>query len=233
MAFGIPQTMLEDAANYATAGEHRMSFWQDTVRPRGLIYEAAINEQLLNPMGLRIYFNYEEMGIFQTDEARRSGAFLSLTQGGMDALSAAEILGFELTEEQRGRIEGKRLERMLNDPQITQMNADNASGDAGLSEKRIGTTNNTNGHELDPSLALRMTEGNLIDELNKWERKALKRIKQKGNGEAPFVSEVIPASLLGAVQGALEAVKDEEGVRSVFEDARRIDPQMDADEDLR
>ena len=35
MAFGIPQTMLEDAANYATAGEHRLSFWQDTVRPAG------------------------------------------------------------------------------------------------------------------------------------------------------------------------------------------------------
>jgi len=231
MAFGIPQTMLEDAANYATAGEHRMSFWQDTVRPRGLIYEAVINEQLLNPMGLRIYFNYEEMGIFQTDEARRSGAFLSLTQGGMDALSAAEILGFELTDEQRGRIEGKRLERILEGIEGANRGSRDSHGQTRMdTEGRQGK--NTDGH----GQARTDTEGHkgidtegLEEELKRWERKALKRMKTKGNGEAPFVSEVIPAGLLGAIQGALEAVRDEEGVRAVFEDARRSHGQARTD----
>jgi hypothetical protein len=35
LAFGIPQTMLEDAANFATSKEHRLSFWQDTEKRPG------------------------------------------------------------------------------------------------------------------------------------------------------------------------------------------------------
>lgn len=107
MAFGIPQTMLEDAANYATAGEHRLSFWQDTVRPRGRIYEGVINRQLFKSLGMRIQLDFEEMGIFQVDEAERSGALYNLTQAGFDALTAAEVLGYQLTDEQRARIEAE------------------------------------------------------------------------------------------------------------------------------
>jgi HK97 family phage portal protein len=104
MAFGIPITMLEDAANYATAAEHRLSFWQDTVRPRGALIQDTINEQLLKPLGLRLEFAFDELSVFQADEAERAGALAQLTASGIDLLTAMELLGYKLTDEQLARL---------------------------------------------------------------------------------------------------------------------------------
>ena len=176
MAFGIPQTMLEDAANYATAGEHRLSFWQDTVRPRGRIYEDVINSQLLNPMGLKIHFDFEEMGIFQVDEAQRSGALLNLVQSGVDTQTALEVLGYQLNEEQ--------LRRVGQTPEITQPAED--------------------------------TE--IIEEVRRWERKALKRVKSGRPAACSFDSQVIPFGLSGAIEGSLAGAGSAEAVRAIFAD---------------
>ena len=182
MAFGIPQTMLEDAANYATAGEHRLSFWQDTVRPRGRIYEDVINQQLLNPMGFRIHFDFEEMGIFQVDEAQRAGALLNLVQSGLDTLSALEILGYQLSEEQ-----------------ISRMQRDSASTEAAREDAQ--------------------DETEMLDEVRRWERKALKRVKAGRPAQCEFQSRVIPPGLAGAIEGALGTVQsDAMMVRAVFAD---------------
>ncbi|MDD2765845.1 MAG: phage portal protein [Opitutaceae bacterium] len=133
MAFGIPQTMLEDAANYATAGEHRMSFWQDTVRPRGRIYESAINSQLFKPMGLRLQLDFEEMGIFQVDEAERSNALYNLTLAGYDPITASEVLGYQLNQVQVERILANRPVAEAN---VTEVNDPDESGAAGEDLKR-------------------------------------------------------------------------------------------------
>lgn len=192
MAFGIPQTMLEDAANYATAGEHRLSFWQDTVRPRGRIYEDTINQQLLNPMGLRIYFDFEEMGIFQVDEAQRSGALKNLTESGVDTLTALEILGYQLNEEQ--------ISRMQQSAQV------------------VPETDDTEINEI-------------IDEVRRWERKAIKRVKSGKPAVCDFQSRVIPAGLAGAIEGALSAVSsDAQLVKAVFADV--IGRYLEADGSL-
>jgi HK97 family phage portal protein len=97
-AFGIPQTMLDDAANFATAKEHRESFWQDTMKPRARIYEDTINDQLLNQFGLRIEFRFDEMDIFQEDEAKRATSFFNYVGAGMKPSIAAQILGIDLPE---------------------------------------------------------------------------------------------------------------------------------------
>jgi HK97 family phage portal protein len=95
-AFGIPLTMLDDAANYATAESHHSSFWQDTIRPRSQYYEDQINQQLLNPLGYDIDLAIEELDIFQEDEAQRAGAYSSYVAAGMKPSIAAQILGIEL-----------------------------------------------------------------------------------------------------------------------------------------
>ena len=96
LAFGIPETMISDAANYATAKEHRMSFWQDTIRPRGNKIATTINRQLLDAFGLRLEFGFDELDIFQEDEERRSQAYWNYTQAGMKPSVAAQILGIDL-----------------------------------------------------------------------------------------------------------------------------------------
>ena len=104
LAFGIPQTMLEDAANYATATEHRMSFWQDTIRPAGEAIAAVITEQLFGGKYLA-KFEFDTLDIFQEDEAQRSGSLLNLINAGLPTIVALDLLGYELSEEQRALIE--------------------------------------------------------------------------------------------------------------------------------
>lgn len=105
LAFGIPQTMLEDAANYATASEHRLSFWQDTVRPLGMKIAAAFNQQLFAPLGMNMKFAFDELDIFQVDEAQRAGSLNQLITAGIPLLMAMDILGYDIDDEQRAALE--------------------------------------------------------------------------------------------------------------------------------
>jgi len=49
--------------NYASAESHRMGFWQDVIRPRARLFEEAFNGQLLEKLGLRMEFAFDEMDI--------------------------------------------------------------------------------------------------------------------------------------------------------------------------
>jgi len=101
-AFGIPQTMLDDAANYATAAEHTLQFWGSTVKPRGRKIESAINHQVFGQLKSKIVmqFGFDELEVFQEDEANRSTSLQALVNAGMPLLVAAEILGYDFTDEQ-------------------------------------------------------------------------------------------------------------------------------------
>lgn len=101
MAFGIKQTLLDsEAANYATAQEDRLAFYEDTIKPRARIFEDALNEQLLARDGLRIEFRFNEMDIFQEDENDRADLLNKLTTAGLPIEVALELAGYELTNEQ-------------------------------------------------------------------------------------------------------------------------------------
>ena len=98
-AFGIPLSLLtSDSANFATAQSDTRLFYENTVKPRLLMYETAFNEQLLRPMGLRLQFHPEEMQIFQTDEAERSGSLKNLVEAGIDLKTAMSILGYHVSD---------------------------------------------------------------------------------------------------------------------------------------
>ncbi len=98
-AFGIPETMLTDAANYATAVEHRRSFYEETIVPSAENLADIINTQFLNGTGLSIEVHPEELDIFQEDENQRSVSLLNLVSAGVPLEAAFDILGFEVSEE--------------------------------------------------------------------------------------------------------------------------------------
>jgi len=101
MAFGIKQTLLDsEAANYATAQEDRLSFYEDTIKPRARIFADALNTQLLERDGMRLEFRFEEMDIFQEDEGDRADLLNKLTLAGMPIELALELAGYKLTDEQ-------------------------------------------------------------------------------------------------------------------------------------
>ena len=98
-AFGIPLSLLtSDSANYATAQSDMRLFYENTVKARLMMYQVAINEQLLAEMGMSLEFTPEALSIYQEDEAERSGALVNLVQAGMPLISAMLILGYSVEE---------------------------------------------------------------------------------------------------------------------------------------
>ena len=94
MAFGIKQTLLDsEAANYATAQEDRLAFYEDTIKPRARLFADALNEQLLARDGLRLEFRFNEMDIFQEDENDRAELLNKLTTAGLPIEVALELAG--------------------------------------------------------------------------------------------------------------------------------------------
>jgi HK97 family phage portal protein len=106
MAFGIKQTLLDsEAANYATAQEDRLAFYEDTIKPRARIFEDALNEQLLARDGLRIEFRFNEMDIFQEDENDRADLLNKFTNSGLPVEVALQLAGYKLTDEQAAMLD--------------------------------------------------------------------------------------------------------------------------------
>lgn len=95
VAFGIPQTLLEDAANYATAREHRLSFYRETILPEAEQIQATLNQQLFGPLGLRFEFQPGQVEALQQDEATKADALVKLFEVGIVTLDEVrEQLGF-------------------------------------------------------------------------------------------------------------------------------------------
>ena len=97
-AFGIPVNMFMGDDNYASADSHRMSFWQDVIRPRARLVEEAFNTQLLDKLGLRLEFAFDEMDIFQEDEAQRAQSFALYVNAGLNPLAVIDMLGIEMPD---------------------------------------------------------------------------------------------------------------------------------------
>ena len=125
MAFGIKQTLLDsEAANYATAAEDRLAFYEDTIKPRARLFEDALNEQLLARDGLRLEFRFNELDLFQEDENDRADLLNKLTMAGLPVEVALELAGYELTEEQSAMLESHQAqldERRDNEPSSPQV----------------------------------------------------------------------------------------------------------------
>jgi len=119
LAFGIPKTMLQDAANYATAKEHRLSFYEETIIPKANRLRDTINTQLLADVGARLDFDFGSLSIFQKDEKDRAEVFKMYIDGGLELLNAAELAGIELTDEQllRQQTEPKEEPKQIEQPE--------------------------------------------------------------------------------------------------------------------
>jgi len=178
-AFGIPVNMFSGDDNYASADSHRMQFWQDTVRPRGRIIEAAFNRQLFAPLGLQMEFLFDELDIFQEDEEKRAGAFKMYVEAGLNPAAVVEMLGIETSSDIPLIVEEPKAE-----PE------DEAPANA------------------------------LDAEMGKWQKKAIKRVKEGKCADCSFESEIIPAGMIDEIHAALKLCYTADEVSAVFEGRR-------------
>ena len=89
VANGVPITLLEDAANYATARQHSVSFWRETVMPEAKLVAEVLNEHLFKPMGLEFVFDFSQIEALQQDEASKAQAVVQLVTVGIMTRSEA------------------------------------------------------------------------------------------------------------------------------------------------
>jgi len=116
VSLGVPQTLLEDASNYATAKEHRKSLYDETIVPECERIANVINEQLLGPLGLRLRFKPEELEIYQQDEAQKAQAIVNLVNAGiMDLPEAREQMNLEPRESEVRAEAGQQTEKVRSD----------------------------------------------------------------------------------------------------------------------
>lgn len=96
VAFGIPQTLLEDAANFATAREHVLSLYRETIIPEAELIRDELNEQFFSERGMEVEFVYGAIEALQQDEASKAAQLALLVERGiMSTDEAREQLGLE------------------------------------------------------------------------------------------------------------------------------------------
>ena len=203
-AFGIPLTLLEsNAANYATANSDTRNFYEQTITPRLLQYENAFNEQLFEPMQMRLKFTPETMAVYQADEAERAGALNALVGAGLSLKDAMAILGYKPINEEAviGFVEAAEppdeelgADNMLN-PQLSTV------GGGTIAMRSYSYQHNSE-----------MSEELLDAELRSWIRVAAKDNQRA----ALFECNYVPAELEEAIKTFLAFNPDKETLEHFF-----------------
>jgi HK97 family phage portal protein len=201
LAFGIPQTMLEDAANFATSKEHRLSFWQDTMQPRGEWLAEQFNRQVLAPLGIQMRFGFEELDIFQEDENERGATLQAMVTAVSTNPAVASwamgVLGYDLNDEQQKELDELVAKKEEQSPTTTTPPTNTPAAETVA--------------EQSPAKAVWM------DDLGRWERKALRVLKESGSAVCEYVSDVLPAEIRAKVAARLAECKTAEEVKALFD----------------
>lgn len=97
VALGIPTSLLyANAANYATAQQDALNFYNQTVLPHCGLIEEALNAQWLARIGLRLEFHPERLEVYQRAEQEKAQALQSLVgQPILTVDEARAALGYE------------------------------------------------------------------------------------------------------------------------------------------
>src|SRR3989304_4922600 len=216
-AFGMSETMLKDAANFATAGVHDLQYWQNTIRPRCPKFQNVINNQFLRGTDIRVEFAPDEMDVFQEDETRRGPAPTNLGKLQRPLRLAVGILGADPTAEEWGMLAA--------DEQRRQETAERIQGQIG------GADDDEEANRLQQQRD--MADQRREEDLRKWQRLVLHRLAEgKARKALDFKSDHIPSSLHSAISARLEGVRDAQAVRSIF-NAAMAAKTMPAWEDYR
>ena len=214
-AFEIPETMLTDAANFATSAEHRRSFWLETIVPHAQWHAEAFNRQLFWPQGLEMRLQPEQLEAVQKDEAEKAASMKAM----IDA--ATSVYGAKLcdTEEARAVI-SKAFENMSLPALATGWKPPEPEIPEQL-EQYAGRENPPK-EEPDEERAevVPQPKPAMRADLERWQRKC-----EKAGKARPFESENIPAGMKALIEARLQADTD-----SAFDFLKKLDPARLADE---
>ena len=216
-ALGIPYSVLfSNASNRATAEQDDKHFYDKTILPECKFIQEVLNKQLFVPMGYRLVFKSYEMDLYQTDENERAQSLTQLiTALGSpeEFLLAADILGYELGDDIRKKIEKMITEKAERAAEIQSNMARIPDGQPGQPAQE---------QEQPPQLQAQAQQApppnNRSIDLGKWEQKALKRIKKGEKAACSFDSEWIDPVTVASIGAHLEDAQNEQDVKAIFSD---------------
>ncbi|MDX2141390.1 MAG: phage portal protein [Chloroflexota bacterium] len=83
-ALGVPHSLLfSSAANYATARQDDLHFYDKTILPQARRIESALNAQVFAPLGVRLRFAPERLELYQELEAQKADKLAVLVNAGI------------------------------------------------------------------------------------------------------------------------------------------------------
>lgn len=201
VAVGIPMSILfANAANYATSQQDELNFLNKTIIPECEFVQAVLNEQIFEALGLQFVFMPETLDAMQEDETARAASLKQLIDSGLPLLMAMDLLGYELTDEQRAELEAAEAEKKAAKEQMDQA--------------RMDALNNPQ-PEPEPGQAEEKPNP-LQEEAAKWQRKALNALRRGKSPAVEFSSTIIPMNVYRSIVEKLNSAQDEASVKAAF-----------------
>ncbi len=213
--FGVPAGLAGawEATTFATAREQKASFYEDTIIPQLDYYAQVLNSRLL-----RAHF----------PDLAAQGAALSFDYDSIEAVSETATEKVERLNKlfEAGVVTRNEVRAEIGLPPVVPAEDgfvfELQSGEAQPSAPTAAGEGNANGQRdpidlLDTTLeGVKALESQQIQELAKWRRFALKRIRA-GKRLRPFRTSLLPADLWVAIDEALREAATVDDVRAIFE----------------
>lgn len=217
-ALGVPQSILfsTNAGGLGGSGVvngDRINFYELTIIPLVRLICGTLNEQQLNQQGYHLAVNENEMAIYQKDEAERSAGLSNIVNAlekPAEFLLAADIIGYEIDDEQRARIEALINERKANAERMAEV------------MKPKDEPKPEPEQDEAPNEMQQQGKTAWADDVARWRRKAL-----KAGGYCEFVSDVIPDGIHNQIVYNLKAATSPNEIKAAF-DVREQPAQDDA-----
>ena len=194
--------LFSNASNFATAQQDELNFYNTTILPECDTIAETLNDQLLNKLGYQLEFEPQSMDLFQEDEEQRAQAFSMYIGAGMRPSIFGEALGIELPMGVEYSALDEKYDKGL------EMSDNLALIQPGKDEDEEDEEEDN--EPIPPEKTLQEID------LEKWERKALKRLQRHQEPFCAFSSDNIPLVLSGAIEGALETAQTADDVKAVF-----------------
>jgi len=232
---GVPFSMLySDAANYATAQQDEKNLYTQAVVPDCELIASALNRQVFGLFGVELYFAPDELGCFQTDSQTKATGLGNLIAAGVPIDVAMDGMGYDLDEEDDARV---RLIALMKEGASYESARAYILDDAGPNEiERVTKVLDLFAPKAVAPVVTPIqqlyeapqapvpvaqpvqpeTVSPAKTDLQRWQVKAMKRIKAGKPASCEFESDYISPALRGAISGALESCETADDVKAAF-----------------
>lgn len=188
-AFDIPKTVLTSDSANYATAETEYNSFISQTIVSRCHYYEQEIKRQFKEYGIEVQFNPQEMHEMQKDENQRADALTKYVQAGMRLEVACSILGIDIPEE--------FIDEIKNTPKAT------------VTEKVPGPVPAPAGPDA----------GAVKADLQLWERKAVKRLKEGESAQVEFKSAHIPAPAIKSIHEALGGAKTPREVNNIFSSA--------------